>query len=79
MFIYVGSVKLIGKLINNKIDLNIIISFFNIIMAEEQKIGTPTMEEQPVNIVQEEDSDSDSDSEPVQKVVKKKGKAKKSA
>lgn len=37
-------------------------------MAEEQKIGTPTMEEQPVNIVQEEDSDSDSDDEDLKKL-----------
>jgi DNA-directed RNA polymerase subunit K/omega len=62
-------VKLIGKLINNKIDLNIIIFFFNIIMAEEQKIGSPTiMSDDPVDIIEETDSDSDSDDEDLKKL-----------
>jgi len=63
MSIYVVFVKHIGQLINNKIDLNIIIFFFNIIMAEEQKIGTPIMSDEPVDIIEETDSDSDSDDE----------------
>tara|TARA_B110000003_G_scaffold104815_2_gene107117 strand:+ start:1199 stop:1750 length:552 start_codon:yes stop_codon:yes gene_type:complete len=61
-------VKLIGKQINNKIDLNIIIFFFNIIMAEEQKIGSPIMSNEPVDIIEDTDSDSDSDDEDLKKL-----------
>ena len=68
MFICVVFVRLIGKLINNKIDLNIIISFFNIIMAEEQKIGSPIMSDEPVDIIEETDSESDSDDEDLKKL-----------
>ena len=37
-------------------------------MAEEQKIGTPIMSDEPVDIIEETDSDSDSDDEDFKKL-----------